>query len=85
MILRTKDELIEYTQGYKTIILSGGIITNQTVMDLPDGVLKLVTCGVFEREFWDEFFPRADLESVVDKDINEVFIISLMGRAKNFQ
>ena len=40
-------------------------------MDLPEGVLKLVACGVFEREHWDEFFPRADLGTIVDKNINE--------------
>lgn len=85
MILRTKEELIEYTRGYKTVILSGGKITDLTVMDLTEGVLKLIACGVFEREYWDEFFPRSDLESVVDKNVNEAFIISLMGRAKNFQ
>lgn len=85
MILRTKKELIEYTRGYKTVILSGGRMTDLTVMDLPEGVLKLVACGVFTREYWDEFFPRADLGTIVNKDINETFVISLMGRAKNFQ
>ena len=85
MILRTKEELKDYTRGYETIILAGGKPTSWSIDNLPTGVLKLYACGVFEREYWDEAFPMADLDSIVDKKIKEAFVINLMGRAKNFQ
>lgn len=77
MILRTKKELIEYTRGYKTVILSGGRMTDLTVMDLPEGVLKLVACGVFEREYWEESFPLTNLTTIYDKDIQCIYIVNL--------
>ncbi len=82
MILRTKDELVECTRGYKTIILANGKLTDYTVDDLPAGVQKLTACGVFERGYWEEVFPMANIESVVSDDINELYVICLAKNKK---
>ena len=76
-IYYTKDQLLEYTEGYKYVILIDGIMSDYSIEDLPNGEFTLNASGLFEREFWEDVFPFANLNDVIAEGINEIYIINL--------
>lgn len=73
----TKEEIEEQAQGYDVVILVKGVLTDYSIADLPNGECALWSSGPFEREFWEEFFPLANLTTIYDKDIQCIYIVNL--------
>lgn len=73
----TKEEIEERAQGYDVVILVKGVLTDYSIADLPNGECALWSSGPFEREFWEEFFPLANLTTIYDKDIQCIYIVNL--------
>lgn len=73
----TKEEIEERAQGYEVAILVKGVLTDYSIANLPNGECALWASGSFDREYWDGFYPLANLTTIYDENVRCIYIVDL--------